>query len=167
MSDSMPSTFARDEPLQASKLAAVVGALGFGIAAVVGLVPGQQLGGLLYLAFFPMLLAAVVGVEALLAAIRLRQRDDPVARLTARPGYTAIRTVEVVVTVLAPVLFYVLIVRLGGDAAGPGAVGLLFVGLALGLGAYAAVLLRTLTEYYHHRRRTAAVAGESDGSVAE
>ena len=164
----MPSTFVRDKPLQALKLAAVVGVLAFAFAGFVGVLPGRQLNGLLSLAFFPMLLAVVVGAEALLAGYRLARADDPAARLTARRRYTAIRALELVVTVVAPGIFYVLIVRVGSETAGPGAVGLLFVGIALGLLAYGAVLLRTLAEYYYHRRRSATSrTGERGGNVAE
>lgn len=62
------------------------------------------------------------------------------------------RAIEVVVTVAAPGTFYLLIVQIGGDVPGPGAIGLLFIGIALGLLAFLAVLLRTLVEYYYHRR---------------
>lgn len=79
----VPSPFVRDRPLQALKLTAIIGALAFGLASVVGAPPGQGLNGLLYLAFFPMILTVVVGAEALLAGYRLARADDPVARLTA------------------------------------------------------------------------------------
>lgn len=150
----MPSPFIRAKPLQTLKLTAVVSALTFAFASIVGILPAQDLGSLLYLAFFPMILAVVVGAEALLAGYRLAQADDPAARLTARRGYTVVRAIELVVTVAAPGIFYVLIVQIGGEVAGPGAIGLLFIGIALGLVAYAAVLLRTLTEYYSHRKRS-------------
>lgn len=97
-------------------------------------------------------LSLVVAGEALLAGYRLARTDDPVARLTDRRGYTAIRVIEVVVTVGAPGAFYLLIVQIGSEVTGPGAIGLLFIGIARGLLAFAAVLLRTLTEYYYHRR---------------
>jgi len=164
----MPSSFVRAKPLQALKLTAVIGALAFGVASVAGILPGQNLSGLLSLAFFPMVLAVVVGAEAVLAGYRLGRADDPAARLTARRGYTAIRVIELVVTVAAPGMFYVLIARIGGEVADPGAIGLLFIGIALGLLAYGAVVLRTLVEYYYYRRRSSVSRiGEHSGNVAE
>lgn len=148
----MALQFARDKPLQALKLGSVIALVLFAIAGFVGFLPGQGLNGLLLLAFFPMLLAAVVAGEALLAGYRLASADYPTARLTASPGYTVIRAIEVVVTVVAPGTFYVLIVEIGSEVAGPGAIGLLFIGIVLGSLAFGAVLLRTLAEYYYHRR---------------
>lgn len=147
----MSSTFIRDHPLQALKLGAVLGILAFALAGVVGLLPGGGFDGLLYLAFVPMGLSLVVAGETLLAGYRLARTDNPAARFTARRRYTTIRVLEVIVTIGAPAAFYTLIVQIGGEVAGPGAIGLLFIGIALGLLAFAAVLLRTLAEYYYHR----------------
>ena len=166
--DSMPSSFFQAKPLQALKFTVVTGALAFAFASFIGIIPGQGLNGLLYLAFFPIILAVVVGAEALLAGYRLARTDDAAARLTARRGYTAIRAIELVVTVAAPGIFYILIVQIGGEVAGPGAIGLLFIGLALGLLAYGAVLLRTLVEdYYHRRRSSSSRTVEHGGNIAE
>jgi len=99
--DPMPSSFIRAKPLQALKLTAVIGSLALGVASFAGVLPGQNLTGLLSLAFFPMILAVVVSAEALLAGYRLVRADDPAARLTAQRGYTAIRVIELVVTVAA------------------------------------------------------------------
>lgn len=164
----MPSAFIRDKPLQALKFAAVIGALTFGVASLIGVLPGDGLTGLLYLAFVPMLLAVVVGAEALFSGHRLVGTDDPVARFRARRVYTAIRGIELIVTVGAPATFYVLIGQIGGEVAGPGAIGLLFIGIALGLFAYASVLLRTLVEYYYHRTRSTSPRTDEPGKyVAE
>lgn len=166
--DIMPSPFIQAKSLQALKLAAVIGLLAFACVGFVGVLPGQELTGLLVLAFFPLMLAVVVTAEALLAGFRLVQAADPVARLTARRGYTAIRAIELVVTVVAPGIFYVLIVQKGGEVAGPGAIGLLFIGIALGLLAYGSVVLRTFTEYYYHRKRPPLSRTEKrGGNVAE
>lgn len=150
----MPSTFIYEKPLQALKLTAVIGALAFGLASLIGILPGQVLNGLVYLAFFPIILAVIVGAEALLTAYRLAVADDPSMRLTSRRRYTAIRAIELVVTVGAPTIFYVLIVQIGGEVPGPGAIGLLFIGTGLAMVAYSSVLLRTLTEYYSLRKRS-------------
>lgn len=166
--DPMPSPFVRAKPLQALKLTAVIGVLAFAVAGFVGVLPGRELTGLLYLAFFPAILAVVVGAEALLAGYRLARADDPAARLTARRGYTAVRAVELVGAIVAPGTFYALIVQIGGEVAGPGAIGLLFIGSGLGLVAYGSVLLRTLAEYYYHRKRSRPSRAEKrGGSVAE
>lgn len=148
----MSQTFIRAKPLQALKLGTILGILGFGIAGVAGLLPNGGLDSLLILAFFPMVLALVVGVEALLAGYRLGRADDPGGRLRSRPFYTAIRAFEVVATIGAPGIFYVLIVQVGSEVAGPGAIGLLFYGVGLGLLAFGAVVLRTVVEYYDQRQ---------------
>lgn len=150
----MPSTFLHAKPLQALKLGAVFGVLAFGLAGMAGLLGEQGLDGLLYLAFFPLVLSLVIAGEAFLAGYRLARTDDSMARVKNSPLYTAVRVIEVVVTVGAPGIFYILIVEIGGEVAGPGAIGLLFIGIALGLLAFVAVLLRTLVEYYYHRRRS-------------
>lgn len=162
----MPSTFIQDKPLQALKLTAVIGALAFGLVSLMGILPGQGLNGLLYLAFFPIILAVIVGTEALLTGYRLARSDDPTGRLTAQRGYTAIRAVELIVTVGAPTTFYVLIVQIGGEVPGPGAIGLLFIGIGLGLLAYASVLLRTLAEYYYLRTRSSSSGSNEHGGNA-
>ena len=148
----MALQFARDRPLQALKLGSALGSFAFALAGYLGLLPGRGLQSLLVVAFFPMLLALVVAGEAVLAGYRLARSDDLIDRRSARRGYTGIRVLEVVVTVGAPGAFYLLVVRIGGEVAGPGAIGLLLYGIALGLLAYGAVLLRTLVEYYDHRR---------------
>ena len=144
--------FIHAKPLQALKLGAVLGILGLGIVGVAGLLPDRGLNSLLILAFFPMVLALVVGAEALLAGFRLARADDPESRLRSRPSYTAIRVCEVVATIGAPAIFYVLIVEVGSEVTGPGAIGLLLYGVGLGLLAFGAVILRTVLEYYDYRR---------------
>ncbi|MHB9287372.1 hypothetical protein ACKVMT_10080 [Halobacteriales archaeon Cl-PHB] len=148
----MSQTFIHAKPLQALKLGTILGILGFGIVGVAGLLPNGGFDSLLILAFFPMVLALVVGSEALLAGYRLARADDPESRLRSRPLYTVIRVFEVVATIGAPGTFYVLIVQVGSEVAGPGAIGLLFYGVGLGLIAFGAVVLRTVAEYYDHRQ---------------
>ncbi|WP_135305510.1 hypothetical protein [Haloarcula amylovorans] len=148
----MSQSFIHAKPLQALKLGAVLGILGFGIAGVVGLLPDGGLNSLLLVAFFPMVLALVIGAETLFAGYRLLRADDPRSRLRNQPFYTAIRAFEVVATIGAPGTFYVLIVEVGSEVAGPGAIGVLFYGVGLGLLAFGAVVLRTAVEYYDHRQ---------------
>lgn len=150
----MPSTFIRDKPLQALKLSAVLCSLTFGLTSLLGFLPGQGLNGLLFLAFFPIVLAVIVGTEALLTGYRLARTADRDIRLTTRRLYIVIRAIELIVTVGAPAIFYVLVVRIGGEVPGPGAIGLLFIGTGLGLLAHASVLLRTLVEYQYFRKRS-------------
>jgi hypothetical protein len=148
----MSSTFIYEKPLQALKLTAVIGALAFGVSSLIGVLPGQGLNGLLYLAFFPIILAVSVGAEALLTGYRVAVAEDPTLRLTIKRAYAAIRGIELIVTVGAPTIFYMLIVQFGDEVPGPGAIGLLFIGTGLALLAYASVVLRTLTEYYYFRK---------------
>jgi len=159
----MPSSFIRDKPLQALKLTVVIGALVFGLSSYAGILPGDGLNGLLYFAFFPVILAVVVASEALRTGYRLVRTDDPAARLTARPVYTVIRAIELIVAVVAPTIFYILIVQLGSEVAGPGAIGLLFIGAALGLLVYGSLLLRAVTEYYYHRKRSSLSKTDAHG----
>lgn len=147
----MSRTFIAAKPLQALKLGAVLGSIAFTIGGVSGVLPGRELDALLFVAFSPVILAAVVVGEAFVAGFRLARDADPIARLTARPEYTVVRALEVVVAVVAPATFFVAIVQIGGEVAGPGAIGLLLYGIALGVFAFGAVLVRTLVEYYEHR----------------
>ncbi|MFC6873490.1 hypothetical protein [Halobellus marinus] len=162
----MPSSFIRGKPLQALKLTVVIGALVFGLSSYAGVLPGGGLNGLLYFAFFPVILAVVVVSEALYTGYRLIRTDDPVARLTARRAYTVIRAIELIVAVVAPTIFYVLIVQLGSEVAGPGAIGLLFIGVGLGLIVYGSLLLRTVTEYYYYRKRSSLSRTDEHGKHA-
>lgn len=164
----VPSVFIRRQPLQALKLTIAIGVLAFGVTSLIGVLPGQGLNGLLYVAFVPIVLAVIVGSEALLAGYRLTQAEDPAKRLRTRRGYTVIRAIELVMTVGAPGIFYGLVLRIGSEVPGPGAIGLLFIGAGLGVVAYASVILRTLTEYYYLRKRTASSRTDEPGrDVAE
>jgi hypothetical protein len=148
--------FLAAKPLQACKLVAVVCILAVATLGFFRILPGQQLRVLLLVAFLGPVLALVVLAEALVAGYRtLRSEDDesPTDRLAARPAYTAVRAVEVVVPLLAGGAFAVLIATLPDEPmSGPGAIGLLFVGVGLGLLALVSILVRTLAEYVLHRR---------------
>ncbi|MFC6615293.1 hypothetical protein ACFQAS_10075 [Halopenitus salinus] len=147
--------FLAAKPLQACKLVAVVCILAIATLGFFRILPGQQLRVLLLVAFLGPVLALVVLAEALVAGYRtLRSEDDsPTDRLAARPAYTVVRAVEVVVPLLAGGAFAVLIATLSDEPmSGPGAIGLLFVGVGLGLLALVSILVRTLAEYVLHRR---------------
>lgn len=161
----MSPSFIHAKPLQALKLGAVLGILGFGILGVAGLLPGHGLDSLLILAFVPMVFAPVVGAEALLAGYRLARADDPGSRVRSRVWYTAIRAIEVLATIGAPATFYVLIVEIGSEPAAPGAgLALLLFGVGLGLLAFGAVILRTGVEYYYHRQNRSMARHDRGGN---
>lgn len=150
----MPRQFAAAKPLQAGKFAVVVGALVFGLLGFLRIIPGQQLAAFFLVIVLGLGLALVVAAETLFAAYRSVRADHPVtARLTARPAYTAVRGVELVVGVLAAGTFVVTLATLPGeDVPAPAAVGVLLFGVGLGLLVLGASLVRALTEYYYHRR---------------
>ncbi|TKX78622.1 hypothetical protein EXE53_20200 [Halorubrum sp. SD626R] len=151
----MPRSFPLSRPLQAGKTVVTLGTLGFGGLGFARLVPDQQLTALLLVSFVGLCLALVVAVETLLAAVRVRRADEPMGdRLSADPAYTGARLLEAAVAILATVGFVaVFAVVSGGQMAGPGAVGLLFVFSGLGVTVLVTSLVRTLTEYVRHRRR--------------
>lgn len=146
----MSRTFLATRPLQAGKLAVVVGTLPFGLLGFFRLVPGQQLVGLL--------LALVVTGETLVAGYRAAPADEsPTDRLTARPAYTVVRAVEAGVALLAAGGVVATVVTVPDEpVAGPGAIGLLFVVATLGLFILAATLVRVAAEYHYYRRDRAA-----------
>jgi hypothetical protein len=66
--------------------------------------------------------------------------------------------------VTAGAAFVVLIATLPENLPGPGAIGVLFVGVALGLLVLAAVLARTVLEYVLHRRHPAPEPGQQSAT---
>lgn len=151
--------FLATKPLKACKLAAIVGTLAFGLAGFFRIIPGQQLAALLLVPVVGVVLALVVTAEALVAGYRAAHADEPpTARLATRPAYTVVRAVEAVVAVLAAGGIVGTVATLPDEPIpGPGAIGLLFVFVGLGLAVLATSLLRTLTEcYYYYRRDRAA-----------
>jgi len=150
----VPPPFYSAKPLQAAKLVAVAGTLGFGVLGAYRVLPDQQLAALLTVPVVSLALALVVTAETLVAGYRL-VRAGPAAsdRLAARPAYTLVRGVEAVAAAFTVGGTVVVIERVpDGPMAGPGAMGLLFVVVGLGLAVMGGSLLRTLTEYYYHRR---------------
>jgi hypothetical protein len=152
----MTRPFRREKPLQAVKLAAVVVTLGYAVGVYVGIVPSESITTLLVVPLLGLGLAIAVVVETLLAGVRTVRDETTVGdRLSARPWYTAVRTVEVLSVVLAVALFGALVVWIpSGPMAGPGAVWVFFVVVGMGLLAFGGSLLRTLAEYYRYRRAT-------------
>lgn len=154
----MSLDFLEAKPLQAIKLGVVAGALVFGIAGFVGLIPGQQLPALLLVTFLGPVLAFVIVAETLYAGYRAARADESArACLAARPPYTIGRAVEAVVAVLATGGFVALLGSLPDEPMpAPAGVGLLLVGVGLGLLTLVASLGRTLGEHYLYRRDRAA-----------
>lgn len=148
--------FLAEKPLQAVKFLVVVGVLAVGLIGVFGLVPGRGLEALLLAPFASFALAVVVVGETLVAAYRVARADDsPTVRLAARPGYTVVRAVEAVAAVLVVGGIVGAFAALPDDPMpGPGAIGLLFAFVALGLLVLVASLVRTTVEYVYYRRET-------------
>lgn len=146
--------FLAEKPLQAIKFLLVALVLAVGLVGVFGLVPGRGLDALLLVPFASFALAVVVLGETLVAAYRVARGDDPpTARLAARPAYTAVRAVEAVAAVLVVGgIVGAFAVLPDEPPPGPGAVGLLFAFVALGLLVLVASLVRTAAEYVYYRR---------------
>lgn len=153
----MARQFFAAKPLQASKLAAVLGTLVFAIVGFFRIVPDQQLAALLLVTFLGPALAIVVAAETLLAGYRAARADGPAtARLNARPAYTVVRAGEAIIAVLAAGAFAAVIGTLPDEPIpAPAGVGLLLLGFGLGLLVLVASLVRTLAEYYFHRHSAA------------
>jgi hypothetical protein len=154
----MPLQFARARPLQAGKLAVVLVALLFSAGVYLGVVPLQSVTGLFVVPVLALVLAVAVAVEALSAGYRRVRDGGPLTeRLADRPAYALVHGGEVAVAVLAVGAFAAVLAALpDGPMAGPGAVGLFFLMVGLGLLILGASLVRTLTEYYYYRRGSAA-----------
>ena len=143
--------FLAAKPLQACKLAAIAGVLLFGLAGFFGVIPGQQLGALLLVPAVSIALALVVIAETLVVGYRAVRAADPRAdRLTVHPAYTVVRALEAAVAFLAAGGIVATIAALPDEPIpGPGAIGLLFVFVALGLLVLVTSLVRTLAAYYY------------------
>jgi hypothetical protein len=154
----MSLQFARARPLQAWKLAAVLATLLFSAGVISGVVPDRSVTSLLVVPVLALLLAVVVAAETLFAGYRYaRLSGSLIDRVADRRGYALVRAAEAVAALLSVFAFAAVLASLpDGPMAGPGAVGLLFVMVGLGLLVLAGSLVRTLTEYYRYRRRSAA-----------
>jgi hypothetical protein len=152
----MPRQFLAEKPLQASKFCFVVAVLAVGLVGVSGVVPGRGLDTLLLVPVASFALALVVAGETLVAAYRVARADDPpTAQLAARPGYTVVRAFEAVAAALVVGGIAGTLATLPDEPIpGPGAIGLLFAFVALGLLVLVASLVRTTTEYVYYRRES-------------
>ena len=148
--------FARSQPLQASKLAAMLIVSPIAAAGVYGIMPSGGLSSLflvVVLGFLVSLLiiaeTLVVGVQVLESSVSIRDRID------AEPVYVALRTLEVATVIIPAGGFVYLISRIPeGPMAGPGAIGLLFILTGLSLVPIAGSLIRTMAEVYYFRQTT-------------
>lgn len=151
----MSRHFVRARPLQASKLATTVVVLLYAAGVYFGIVPTRGITSLFIVPVLGFALVVVVLAETLLLGYRsLRTAESLSDRFGARPRYALVRGGEVLLAFLPAVAFVVIVERLpDGPMSGPGAIGLFFVVVGLGLLAIGGCLVRTLVEYYHHRRR--------------
>ncbi|MFC7018243.1 hypothetical protein ACFQHP_00815 [Halomicroarcula sp. GCM10025743] len=150
----MARPFRRERPLQTAKLAGVVVTLGYAVGVYLGIVSSGSITSLIVVPLLGLGLVLAVVAESLLAGHRLVRDETTVGdRLSARPLYTAVRAVEALSVVLAVAFFGALVVWIpSGPMAGPGAIGVFFVVLGLGLLVVVGTLCRTLAEYYFYRR---------------
>jgi uncharacterized membrane protein len=163
----MARPFVRSQPLQAAKLAAVVGLVAFAAAGFSGFLPGFELTGLLLVMFLAPVLALVVALEAIVAGFRVLRADRSVREQFAdRPAYALVRVAEPLVALVAAGSFVFLFDSFtDGPMAGPGAIGLMFIGVGLGLLVFGTVVVRVLVEYYGHRRGRTPSGPELDSHV--
>lgn len=161
----MSPHFVAARPLQACKLVALLGGLGFAAIGFFQVVADLQLAALLFVPVLGFGVCLVVAVETLVAGYRLSRADEPAtARATARPVYTVVRVGEAAVAVLAVAGFVALIASIPeGPMAGPGAIGLALVLFGIGVVVIAVSLVRTLAEYVYHRRTNATPGDAAPG----
>jgi hypothetical protein len=150
----MSLQFARARPLQAAKLAAVVVTLLFSVGLFFELVPSGSITSLFAAPVLALALALVVAAETAVAGYRTLRADERVTdRLASRPVYSVVRAIEVVAAVVAVGAFTLVVASIPpGPMAGPGAIGLMFVVVGLGLLVLGGCLVRTLAEFYYYRR---------------
>lgn len=149
----MSLQFVRDRPVQAAKLVAIVATLLFAVGGVFGVIPDQGLTSLFPIVLLSLGLLLVILVETLLAGYRsTRGRCSLADQFAEHRAYILVRAVELLGAIITAGGFVFLIVMLPDEApAGPGAIGLLFILVGLGLVVLASSLLRTVTEYYYYR----------------
>lgn len=152
----MVRQFLRTQPLQACKLAAIIVVVSISVAVFGELVSNPNVMSLFLVPLLGLGLVLVIGVETLLASYRfIRSGESLTDRLLARPVYTLVRGVELVLALLGVGLFIAVIVALPpGPMAGPGAIGLWMITVGLGVLVVGGSLVRTFAEYYRYRSST-------------
>ena len=150
----MSTQFVRAEPLQACKLTAIVALLLYSTGVFFGVVPSQGITSLFLVPLLAFALALVVTAEALFTGFRSVHTDGSLTdRFTDRRVYVIVRAAEVVLAVLPVGVVVAIVAALpDGPMAGPGAIGLFFVLIGLGLLVLGGSLVRTVAEYYYYRQ---------------
>lgn len=154
----MSRQFIRAKPLQACKLIGIVATLIFSVGVFSELISDPDVITLFLIPLLGLGLAIAIDAETLIVGYRSLRSGGPQKDLLAdRPVYNIVRAVEVFLTILAVGIFMFIIAALpDGPMAGPGAIGLWFIMVGLGLLILGGSLVRTLTEYYYHRHRDTA-----------
>lgn len=149
----MTRQFLRAKPLQACKLVAIAVVVPVGVAVFVGLLPTADVGMLFLLPLLALALVFVVTAETLVAGVRLVSAGGSLTdRFGERPVYAVVRAAEVLAVLLSVGVFAsVLSLIPSGPMAGPGAIGLWMLMVALGVVVVAASLVRAVTEFYYYR----------------
>lgn len=165
----MSVRFVAAKPLQAGKLAAIIGAFFFTIAGFLRFLPSNLLGSqppfmdwqLTVIVLVPLVslaLVLVVTAETLVAIYRTARADErPTDRFADRPVYTLVRIGEAAVAILGTAgLIFAISTLAAEEMPAPAGVALMLLVLGISLLILAASLARTLAEYYYHRRTDAA-----------
>ncbi|QLG29810.1 hypothetical protein HUG10_19550 (plasmid) [Halorarum halophilum] len=154
----MSRQFIRAKPLQACKLIGIVATFVFSAGVFSELISDPDVITLLLIPILALGLAIAIAAETLIVGYRsLRSGGLQKDLLANRPVYSIVRAVEVFLVILSVGIFIFIITTLpDGPMAGPGAIGLWFIMVGLGLLILGGSLVRTLTEYYYHRQSTIA-----------
>lgn len=150
-----------DKPLQASKFAAIVLAIGLGVAGFLRFVNVQSLvgdpilgdGQFLALILLPLVslgLVAVVFAETLVAGYRLARSDRPIAERTRdRTGYVLVRAGEAAIAVTGVLLMASAVPPLFAESTpAPAGVGIMLLLFVVGFAILVASLVRSGAELF-------------------
>lgn len=150
--------FARSQPLQTIKLAAILIALPVAAADIYGIIPWGGVSSLFLVVVLGFLVGLLIIAETLVVGVRVLKSTAPIRdRIDAKPAYVALRTLEVASVIIPAGGFVSLISRIPeGPMAGPGAIGLLFILTGLSLLPIAGSLIRTIFELYYFQQHNGA-----------
>ena len=154
----MSRQYIRAKPLQACKLIGTVATLVFSAGVFSGLVSDPDVITLFLIPVLALGLALAIAAETLIVGYRSLRIGGPQKDwLADRPLYNIVRAAEVFLAILSVGIFTFIIATLpDGPMAGPGAIGLWFIMVGLGLLILGGSLVRTLTEYYYYRHSSTA-----------
>ena len=150
--------FARAQPLQAIKLAAILIVLPVAAAGIYGIIPSGGLSSLFLVVVLGLFLGILSIAEAFFVGVRVLDSTASIRdRIGSEPTYVALRTAEVASVIIPAGGFVYLLRRIPeGPMAGPGAIGLLFVLTGLSLLPIAGGLIRTIAEVYYFQQTNGA-----------